>query len=98
MANKPSKSIPKDAVIAHVAKDINISKVLAGKQLESTVSLIQSELASTGVFVLPGIGKFTVTQRAARPGRNPKTGAAVQIPERKVISFKPAKELRDAVG
>lgn len=98
MSNKPSKAMPKDAIIAHVAEGINISKVLAGKQLASSVSLIQSQLAETGVFVLPGIGKFTVTKRAARPGRNPRTGEAIEVSERKVITFKPAKELRVAIG
>lgn len=98
MANKSSKAMPKDEVIAHVAEDVNVSKVLTGKLLASSVKLIQTQLVETGVFVLPGIGKFTVTTRAARPGRNPKTGAAIEIPERKVITFKPAKELRDAVG
>lgn len=98
MANTPSIAIHKDEIIGHVAGENNISKALAGKQLASTVKLIQQQLAKTGAFVLPGIGKFTVAKRAARPGRNPRTGEAIRISARKVAVFKAAKELRDAIG
>ena len=98
MSNTSSKAMPKDEIIAHIAQDNNISKLLAGKQLASTVKLIQRQLTKTGVFVLPGIGKITVTKRAARVGRHPRTGDAIKISARKVAIFKPAKELRDAIA
>lgn len=98
MSNQASKAIPKDSIIAHIAEENNISKALAGKQLNSLVSLIQKQSGKNGVFVLPGIGKFTVTKRAARAGRNPRTGEPIKIAARKVVTFKPAKELRDAIG
>lgn len=98
MAKTPSKAMHKEEIIGHVAGESNISKALAGKQFASTVKLIQQQLAKTGVFVLPGVGKFTVTKRAARPGRNPRTGEAIKIPARKVPIFKAAKELRDLIG
>jgi DNA-binding protein HU-beta len=88
----------KKGIIAHIAEENNISKVLAGKQLASIVKLIQQQAANPGVFVLPGIGKIAVTKRAARAGRNPRTGEAIKISARKVATFKPAKELRDAIG
>lgn len=98
MAKTPSKAMHKEQIIGHIAGENNISKALAGKQLASTVKLIQQQLAKTGVFVLPGIGKMTVAKRAPRAGRNPRTGEAIKIPARKVAIFKPAKELRDAIG
>ena len=98
MSNTSSKAMPKNEIIAHIAEENNISKVLAGNQLASTVKLIQRQLAKTGVFVLPGIGKITVTKRTARVGRNPRTGEAIKIAARKVAIFKPAKELRDAIA
>ena len=98
MSKTPSPAMTKDSIIAHVAGENNISKVLAGKNLASIVQLIQQQSRKVGVFVLPGIGKFTVTKRAARPGRNPKTGEAIKIAARKVITFKAAKELRDTIS
>jgi DNA-binding protein HU-beta len=98
MSNTPSKAMHKDEIIGHIAGESNISKALAGKQLASTVTLMQQQLTKAGVFVFPGVGKFTVTKRAARVGRNPRTGAAIKIAARKVVTFKPAKELRDAIG
>lgn len=98
MSKTPSQAMPKDSIIAHVAGENNISKVLAGKQLNSIVKLIQEQAREAGVFVLPGIGKFTVTKRAARAGRNPRTGEPIKIAARKVVTFKPAKELRDAIS
>lgn len=98
MGKTPSQAMHKEEIISHIAGENNISKALAGKQFASTVKLIQKQLAKTGVFVLPGIGKITVVKRAARPGRNPRTGEAIKIPARKVAVFKVAKELRDAIG
>lgn len=98
MGKTPSKAMHKEEIISCIAGENNISKALAGKQLASTVKLIQQQLAKTGAFVLPGIGKITVAKRAARPGRNPRTGEAIRIPARKVAVFKAAKELRDAIG
>jgi DNA-binding protein HU-beta len=48
-------------------------------------------------IALPGIGIFTVQERAARTGRNPATGQEIQIPARKTVKFKTAKEIADAV-
>jgi len=98
MSNIPSKAMHKNEIIEHIAKENNISKILAGKLLASTVKLIHRQAAHTGVFVLPGIGKITVIKRAARAGHNPRTGDAIKIPARKVATFKPAKELRDVIG
>jgi len=98
MSKTRNKAMHKDEIIGHIAAENNISKALAGKMLVSTVKLIQQQLAKAGAFVLPGICKISVTKRAARAGRNPRTGEAINIPARKVAIYKSTKELRDAIG
>ncbi|MDD5056564.1 MAG: HU family DNA-binding protein [Sideroxydans sp.] len=98
MSNTASKALLKDEIIGRVAEENNISKALSGKQLASIVKLIQQQLAKKGVFILPGIGKFSVVKRAARAGRNPRNGEPIRITARKVATFKAAKELRDAIA
>ncbi len=63
--------------------------------LESLVSMAYRE-ASNG-FVIPGLGKLAKLERAARTGRNPATGATIQIPARTVLKFKIAKAAKDAI-
>jgi nucleoid DNA-binding protein len=58
-------------------------------------SVICDELKQGSDLVVPGIGKFSVVVRAAKQGRNPRTGESILIPERKVVSFKPSKAIRD---
>ncbi len=58
---------------------------------------VQSALAKGNEVVLPGLGKLTVKARAAKAGRNPKTGEAITIAARKVPAFSAAKVLKDAV-
>ncbi len=58
-----------------------------------------TELLGRGVTVaLPGVGRFVVTERSPRVGRNPKTGEAVNIPAKRSVKFKPAKDLREALN
>lgn len=66
--------------------------------LKTTADVIAAELYEGGEVVLPGLGKLCVNVRAARAGRNPATGEALQIPEKKVPHFSAAKVLKDAVG
>jgi DNA-binding protein HU-beta len=58
---------------------------------------LQASLAAGGEAILPGIGKFTVKDKPARTGRNPQTGAAIEIAARRVPAFSPAKVLKDAL-
>lgn len=66
--------------------------------LSTLTETIQDELAAGNDIALPGIGKFSVSVRAARKGRNPKTGDEIQIAERKVPKFKAAKQLKLAAA
>lgn len=68
------------------------------KEAEAALSALQASLAKalseTDRLALPGIGVFHVQEKAARKGRNPATGATIEIAAKKVIRFKPAAELR----
>lgn len=66
--------------------------------LDSLGSVVQQNLDESCEVTLPGIGKLAVSKRAARPGRNPKTGEGIEIPAARVPKFKAAKALREAVN
>ena len=61
------------------------------------LEVISDELANGGSVTLVGFGTFKVVQREARTGRNPKTGASINIPAKKVVTFKPGKALKEKV-
>ncbi len=65
--------------------------------MENLVTLAYSEVKSNGEFVIPGIGKMVKMNRKARQGRNPATGATIQIPAKTVVKFRLAKAAKDAV-
>lgn len=66
--------------------------------VEATLDAIQDLLVAGERLSLPGFGTFSVSERSARTGRNPATGATIEIPAKKVAKFKPAKALADAVN
>lgn len=68
-----------------------------GTTIDALISFITSELQGGKEVVLHGFGKFTVKATAARKGRNPSTGAAIDIPAKKKVSFQAQKALKDAV-
>ncbi|ORU90549.1 MAG: DNA-binding protein HU [Cycloclasticus sp. symbiont of Poecilosclerida sp. M] len=88
----------KSELIDSIAADTGLSKADAGRALNSTVSSITSALKSGDSVQLVGFGTFQVKQRAARAGRNPQTGATIQIKAATVPSFKAGKSLKDAVN
>lgn len=63
---------------------------------EQVIADILAELRINGQASIKGFGKFTVVEKAARLGRNPRTGEQVQIPEKRVVKFTPAKALKEA--
>ncbi len=87
----------KNDFIATLADAACIDKKSAKHAFAALATNIQLCLAHDGRIVLPGIGILTVTARPARAGRNPRTGDKVQIPAGKKITFRAAKELKDAV-
>ncbi len=87
----------KAELVAEVAKQAGITKKEADAAIKAAVSAIASALKKGERIAIPGLGIFSVKQRAARKGRNPRTGQVIQIPARKVVAFKPAKDLRDSI-
>lgn len=88
----------KQELINELAGRLGISKRDAGLALESLAEIATNELKSSEEFVLPGLGKLSLKARAARTGRNPRTGEAVEIPAALAVKFTPAKALKDAVN
>ena len=76
-----------------VAESSGISRDTVERCFEALRSVALMELQNGGEVPLPGLGKIFVKQRAERMGRNPRTGAAVKIPPRKVIKFRPSVEI-----
>ena len=84
----------KTELIDQIAASADISKAAAGRALDSTVEIIKAALKAGDTVSLIGFGTFYVGERAARTGRNPRTGETVQVPEKRVPYFKPGKEMR----
>jgi DNA-binding protein HU-beta len=87
----------KSELIEHIAKQADISKASATRALDAVVGGVKSTLKKSGSVTIVGFGTFAVTKRAARTGRNPRTGAAIKIKAAKVPKFKPGKALKDAL-
>ena len=85
----------KTELVEHIAKHSDISKAAATRALESIVDAIKKTLKKGGTVSLVGFGSFSVGKRAARTGRNPRTGAAIKIKAAKVPKFRPGKTLKD---
>lgn len=87
----------KTDLIDHIAKQADLSRAAAGRALEAAVSGVRASLKKGNSVTIVGFGTFTVRRRAARTGRNPRTGAAIKIKAAKLPKFRPGKALRDAV-
>ena len=85
----------KTELVEHIAKHSDISKAAATRALESIIDAVKKTLKKGGTVSLVGFGSFSVGKRAARTGRNPRTGEAIKIKAAKVPKFKPGKTLKD---
>ena len=88
----------KTELIEHIAKHADISKAAATRALESMIGAVKTTLKKGGSVSLVGFGTFAVSQRKASTGRNPATGAEIQIPASNQAKFKPGKGLKDAIN
>ncbi len=88
----------KTELIEHIAKQADLSKAAAGRALDAAVGAIRTTLKKNGSVSISGFGTFAVTKRAARAGRNPRTGVAIKIKSAKIPKFRPGKALKDAVN
>ena len=88
----------KQDLVNQVADSSGLSKSDASKAVESVFDTITSTLKSGGDVRLVGFGTFSVSQRKASTGRNPRTGDPVDVPAKRVPYFKPGKEMRNALN
>ena len=87
----------KAQLIDAMASEANLTKADAKKALDAFINTTGTALKGGDRVALVGFGSFSVAQRKARTGRNPKTGAEMQIPAKKVVKFKAGSELADNV-
>jgi len=90
--------VNKSELIEHIAKQADISKAAATRALEALIGGVKTTLKKNGSVSIVGFGTFAVTKRAARSGRNPRTGAAIKIKAAKVPKFRAGKGLKDAIN
>lgn len=87
----------KTDLIEHIAKQADISKAAATRALDALIGGVKTTLKKNGNVSIVGFGTFTVTKRAARSGRNPRTGDVIKIKASKVPKFRPGKALKDGI-
>ena len=88
----------KTELIDAIAQEAGLSKADAKKALEAFLATVEKTLKKGDKISLVGLGSWSVTEKAAREGRNPQTGKTISIPAKKVVKFKPGTELSNAVN
>ena len=88
----------KTELVEEIAKSADISKACATRALDAAIAAITTSLRNNDSVTLVGFGTFSVGERAARTGRNPRTKEAIKIAAAKVPKFKAGKALKDAVN
>ena len=91
------KVMTKAQLVSQIADKASVTKATANQVLEVIAQTAVSETKKNGQFIIPGLGKLVKSQRKARMGRNPQTGAAIKIPAKTVVKFRVAKACKDAV-
>jgi DNA-binding protein HU-beta len=87
----------KTDIISRMAEGAGITKAQADKAMEGLFEAVKDGLKDGGKVTFVGFGTFSVAERKARAGRNPKTGEVVEVPAKRVPHFKPGKELKAMV-
>jgi DNA-binding protein HU-beta len=88
----------KTELIDHISKSADISKAASSRAVEAMIAGIRTSLKKSQMVTLVGFGTFYVGKRAARSGRNPRTGASIKIKAAKVPKFRAGKALKDALN
>ena len=91
------KVMTKSQLVTTLAEKTGVTKTVANQMLEALANAAVTETKKNGQFVIPGVGKLVKSQRKARMGRNPQTGAAIKIPAKTVVKFRVAKACKDSV-
>lgn len=84
-------------IVKELAETTGVGNKVAKQFLEKFTEIAVRETKKKGVFVMPGIGRLVRVERKARTGRNPATGEAIKIPAKKVVKFRIAKAVKDAI-
>jgi DNA-binding protein HU-beta len=84
-------------LVKKVAIACEVSNKAAKSFIDTFAAIAVAETKKTGMFVLPGIGRLVRVDRKARMGRNPATGETIKIPAKKVVKFRVAKAVKDAI-
>ncbi len=91
------KKLTQTAIVRELAETTGVNNRVAKHFIESLAELAVRETKKNGVFIVPGIGRLVRADRKARVGRNPATGEAIKIPAKKVVKFRVAKAVKDAI-
>lgn len=84
-------------LVKEIAEKTQVAGKVAKQFLEAYAEIAVRETKKNGMFVLPGIGRLVRQERKARLGRNPATGEKIKIPAKKVVKFRVAKSVKDAI-
>jgi len=90
--------VNKTELVDLIAEESDVSKAAAGRALDAMIRAVTHTLSNGDQVTLVGFGTFSVRDRAARTGRNPKTGETIQIKAAKVPTFKAGKAFKDALN
>lgn len=92
------KTLTRVELVDQLVQETGLSRSVASDLFETMLDLIGESLTNNGSVKLSRFGNFTVRKKAAREGRNPKTGIEANISARQVVTFKPSPMLKDRVG
>jgi DNA-binding protein HU-beta len=84
-------------IVQTLADKCEVTKKVASSMISALAQTTISEVKKNGIFVVPGLGRLVRVERKARMGRNPATGEAIKIPEKKVVKFRVAKAAKEAI-
>ena len=91
-------SMTKPELIKIIANSAEITLKAAEQAVNTLTDLLVDEVKTEGRFALAGVGVFALVERAAKDGRNPKTGEPIKIAEKKAVKFKAAASFKEAVN
>jgi DNA-binding protein HU-beta len=91
------KRMTQSQIVRALAEEVQVSKAAARQFLQQLTDTAIREVKKNGLFVLPGLGRLVRADRRARMGRNPATGETIHIPAKKVVKFRVAKAVKDAI-
>ncbi len=87
----------KSETLQALADKLGVTRKQASEMMDALIALAVAETKKNGEFTFPGLGKLQKKHRDARQGRNPATGATIQIPAKTVLKFRVAKQAKDAI-